>query len=85
MMHITARTLGRVTSRQGDFGCLAGQESLFPDPLDRIASIIAILQLDAAVVVGGALEVPHPGCAGRLPLSPEAPPQRQRNQRRDSD
>jgi hypothetical protein len=50
MMHITARTLG-VTSRQGDFGCFARQETLCTDPLDRIASIAAVTQLDTVVLI----------------------------------
>jgi hypothetical protein len=85
MMHITARTLGRVTTRHGNFGCFARQETLCTDPLDRIASIAAITQLDAVVAIEGTLDIPHPGCAGVLPLSPEVPPQRQRNQHGDSD
>jgi hypothetical protein len=83
MMHITARTLGRVTSGHGDFGRLAGQESFCLELLDRIASIGAATHFDALVVVGGTLGVPHPSRTGVLPLSRVAPQQRQRNQSRD--
>lgn len=80
-MHITARAPPCITSQYGDSGCLARQESLCPDPLDRITSVAAVTQLDAVVVVGGALDVAH-----RVSLLvPVAPPQCKRNNYRDSE
>ena len=70
MMHIAARTPGRVTSRQRDCRCLTGQKSLCPDQLDCIASIAPETQLDAVKVIVGVLRVRHPGRPGVLPSSP---------------
>jgi len=55
MMYISARTLGRVTSRNRYFGCLARQEPHFLKPFDGVASIASMTQFDAAKVAWGAL------------------------------